>query len=54
MADQSPAAAARSGQVIQAGTKRLADFAEIGQPMTAQTAASCFCLSVLADISCVT
>jgi toxin ParE1/3/4 len=33
LADQSPTAAARAGQVIQAGTKRLADFPEIGQPM---------------------
>ena len=31
--NQSLAAAARAGQVIQAGTKRLADFPEIGQPM---------------------
>ena len=31
--DKSPAAATRAGQVIQAGTKRLADFPEIGQPM---------------------
>jgi toxin ParE1/3/4 len=31
--NQSPAAAARAGQVIQAGTKRLADFPEIGKPM---------------------
>lgn len=31
--DLSPAAAARAGQLIQAGTKRLADFPEIGAPM---------------------
>ena len=31
--NQSPAAATRAGQVLQAGTKRLADFPEIGQPM---------------------
>jgi plasmid stabilization system protein ParE len=31
--DKSAAAATRAGQVIQAGTKRLAEFPEIGQPM---------------------